>query len=281
MKKIKVLLLWAVLFLACFSSQSAKADITITPTKVIFEEGDRFKEVTLVNTSNETKTYDMGWQFFRMVGGSGTETGATLETIESSLTDFDLSQHMVFTPRRVTLLPGAKQKIRLALRRPAGVADGEYRAHLQFKALRDDTGPQGVSGDEEDGQAATSSAAVKINVSYTIPVIFRAGMSTISGKITDVSFSRNATNNRLEALVTVVRGDDPYGVLGHMYIYDHTGKVIGEVGNAHVYSEVRDRTFKVPLIDESNLTGGDIRIVLEHYSKDPALRYDERSFPIQ
>lgn len=278
MKRIRIFLIWAVLFLGCFSSQSAKADITITPTKVIFEEGDRFKEVTLVNTSNETKTYDMGWQFFRMIGGTGTATGATLETIENSLTDFDLSQHMVFTPRRVTLLPGAKQKIRLALRRPAGVADGEYRAHLQFKALRNDIGPQ---TETDEAQAAANSAAVKINVSYTIPVIFRAGIPAISGKITDVKFSRNATSNRLEALVTVARGEGPYGVLGHMYIYDHTGKVIGEVGNAHVYSEVSDRVFKVPLIDESNLSGGDIKIVLEHYSKDPALRYDERSIPVR
>ncbi len=276
MKILKVLFVCSIMFASLFAHKTSLADITITPTRIVFEEGDRFKEVTLVNTSNEAKTYDIGWQHYRMNEDDGTGAGAATTITESPATEFDLSQYVVFTPRRVTLPPSAKQKIRLALRRPAGVADGEYRAHLQFKALRDDINEQ-----NESQEKGASSAAVKINISYSIPVMFRAGSPTLAGKIQNVKLQRNPENGMLEALVTIARGNDPYGVIGHMYIYDPTGKVIGENGNAHVYPEVPSRTFRVPLIDESNLSGRNIRIVLRHYDNDKGLIYDERLVPVQ
>ena len=260
------------LFLTAFTwSGVAKADLTITPTKIIFEDRDRFKEVTLINPGDETRTYEIGWQFYRML-----ENGSSvMEQVEGSLTEFDLSQHMVFTPRRMTLAPGGKQKIRLALRRPPEVPAGEYRAHLLFRALRAEDAPDAPT------DQASFKAGVKINISYSIPVVFRAGTPNVTGKIENVAFQRNPKNNMLEALVTVSRQGGPYGVIGHMYIYDPTGKVIGEIGNAHIFPEVPRRVFRVPLIDESNLSGGNIRVMLAHYTKNENFIYDERSIPVR
>ncbi|MCB9982585.1 MAG: molecular chaperone [Rhodospirillales bacterium] len=271
MKKLKLFLSLGVLLAGCFLSFAAKADLTITPTRIVFEDRDRFKEVTLVNSGKETKTYDVSWQFYKML-----EDGpSAMELVEGPLTDFDLSQYIVFTPRRMTLAPGATQKIRLALRRPAEIADGEYRAHLRFRGERNE---EKISQSKSSG---TQSAAVKVNVSYSIPVIFRAGTPNVSAKIENVTFQRNPNNDMLEAVVTITKSPEPYGVLGHMYIYDQTNKVIGEIGNAHIFPEISKRVIRVPLIDESNLKGGNIRIVLGHYSKDENLTYDERTIPVQ
>lgn len=267
--KVKSLFLFAFFILM---PSYALADITITPTRIVFEDRDRFQEVTLVNSGNETKTYDIGWQFYRMIQ----DREPPYETVEGSITEFDLSQYIVYTPRRVTLSPGGSQKIRMALRRPADVQPGEYRAHMTFKALPDDE-PIVAS----DGNKQIQRAAVKVNVSYSIPVIFRAGEPNVQAAIESVTFQRNKVNGMLEALVKITRAGGPYGILGHLYIYDPKGEVIGEIGNAHIFPEIQSRTFKVPLINEENLSGGSIKIELAHYSKSSSKVYAERSFPVQ
>ena len=42
---------------------------------------------------------------------------------------------IVYAPRRVTLAPHEPQSIRIAARPPQGLADGEYRVHLLFRAI--------------------------------------------------------------------------------------------------------------------------------------------------
>ena len=250
----------------------ALADITITPTRIVFEDRDRFQEVTLVNSGNETKTYDIGWQFYRMIQ----DREPPYETVEGSITEFDLSQYIVYTPRRVTLPPSGSQKIRMALRRPAEVPPGEYRAHMTFKGLRDDLAPEA-----SDPNRKVQTAAVKVNVSYSIPVVFRAGEPNVQAAIEGVTFQRNKVNGMLEAMVKISRAGGPYGILGHLYIYDPKGEVIGEIGNAHIFPEIQSRTFRVPLINEENLSGGNIRVELAHYSKNSGKIYAERAFPVQ
>ena len=46
------------------------------------------------------------------------------------------AQEMIlYAPRRVTLPPNQPQAIRLSARAPEGLADGEYRVHLLFRAI--------------------------------------------------------------------------------------------------------------------------------------------------
>ncbi|MEZ5814798.1 MAG: hypothetical protein R3E13_08825 [Alphaproteobacteria bacterium] len=270
--KICAVLLGLSLFISSFFTPSAAyADITITPTRVVFNDGDRFSEVVLINTGDKQVTYEINWRFFTMVEGAN----AAYEEADGPTTEFDLTQHMVYTPRRVTLAPGGKQKIRLALRRPAEVQPGEYRAHLGFSKVRE---AEPLESAEDPGRK--SGALVKINVGYTIPVIFRAGQPDVEGTIESVSFRRNEQNGRLHAIVTLARSGGPYGVLGHLYIYNDKNEVIGEVSNAHIFPEVNRRVLDVPLLDEN--PGSNLRVVLAHYNRAKGLpNYDEKTFPIR
>ncbi len=246
----------------------AHANLTITPTRVIFEDGDRFSEVTLVNSSQETHTYEIKWQFFTMVEGAA----AAYEPAEASITAFDLSQHMVYTPRRMTLAPGAVQKIRLALRRPAEVPPGEYRAHLTFSAVPDEE-------PEEGGGNEAMSVGVKVNVGFSIPVIFQAGEADVQANIDSMSLERNPNSGLLEAVIKVSRSGGSYGILGFLYVYNAKGDVLGEVSNANIFPEVNSRTFRVPLINE-DLSGGAITVSIKHVEKEHQYTYTERSFPV-
>lgn len=252
---------------------NAYADILITPTRVVIEDRDRFAFVTLVNTTNETKSYEISWIHYRMKEGDG-----TYFPLDVAQSDFDLSKHLVFSPRRVTLGPRAKQRVRIALQRPENITPGDYYVHMKFRTLPEekrleDEGP-------DDGQQKTE-ATVSINVSYTIPIIFRAGQPDYAAEIGQISMTRNEAG-AIEVSVPVTRTGD-YGVLGWMQLFnvmsDGSEELVGELSNANVFSEIRTRNFKVPL--KTEVTGGSLRVLLMYNDLGSGISYAERVFPLQ
>lgn len=249
----------------------AFADLTILPTRVVFEDRDRFAEVTLINTGKEEKTYEVSWRYFQMQQ----DTGAYVN-IDHSLTAFDLGQHVVFSPRHVTLKPHEKQKIRLALRPEADTSAGEYRAHLQIRGEREKAPDDDTPG---DGKAHV---AVVMNVGYTIPVFYSVGPSDAGATIESLQLERNE-KGVLEAVIPITRTGGPYSAHGYLTVY-HTGAdgketKVGEVSNAHIFPEVTRRIFRVALTDP-NITGGSLHVVYKHYDDAKNMIYDQKNFPV-
>ncbi|WP_022941857.1 hypothetical protein [Psychromonas hadalis] len=88
---------------------------------------------------------------------------------ETQAKSFNTASDMIrYSPRQVTLRAGERQVIKLALRRPKGLADGEYRSHLMLTAL-----PPKNKNSEDN-----SSIHLKLLLSYTLPVTVRQGNST-------------------------------------------------------------------------------------------------------
>jgi hypothetical protein len=88
-----------------------------------------------------------------------------------------------YSPRQVTLAPGAAQTIRILLRKPAELAPGEYRSHLLFQAVADaadklSTRPVGAG--EVDIQ-------LKALVSVSVPVIVRHGETKASAEFAELA----------------------------------------------------------------------------------------------
>ncbi len=264
---------------ALIISKVAVADILITPSQIVFKDRDRFGSVILVNTGDKMRTYDIEWMFFKMIDGKG-----SYEVVEESPTDFDLSKYVIFSPRRVTLAPGASQKIKLALRRPSEIPEGDYHAHLKF-ALDPHAPEDIIEKQKKDIETVegSSGAAVSINVSYSIPVILISGKAEVSADIRDLKLERNKKSGILEASFLIERSGRPYSILGHVYIYHIDDKnreeMVGEVGNAFVFSEINSRSFKVPLTKE--ITSGSLRIVVKSYDKETDFVYTEKTFPLK
>lgn len=257
--------------LSCFGGmRAALADMLITPTMVVFDGRDRFASVTIVNTGNEVKAYEFGWEFFDMK-----EEDGTYLLQDKSVTDFDLSEHIVFAPRRVNLLPGAKQKIRMALRRPAEIPDGDYHVHFKFSSIPAEL----AAGEVLNGKAAMG---VSIAVSYAIPVVLRAGDVQVKADIGEISLSRDARSGFINVAVPVTRVEGDYSVLGYMRIFhvvDGREELVGELSNANIFSEINSRVFDVHLTKE--ITGGALKVVLRYYDKADDFIYDERVFDVE
>ncbi len=272
-----LLLIFLLAYVVVFNATSVMADMVITPTRIIFEDRDRFASVTIANPGDEATTYEMKWRYFRMK-----EEGDAYEPVEGSITDFDLAKHVIFSPKRVRLAPGASQKIRLALRRPADIPDGDYHIHLGFFPV-----PEFDRNDVE--QAPSPAVAVKINVGYTIPVILRSGKVDVKASIERISLSRNEKNGKLIVNVPIKREGGPYSILGHLIVYhiDDNGnqEIVGEISNAHIFPEVNGRKFDVHL--GKNIMGGSLRVVVYRYdynrnkSDVENYIYTERLFPLE
>lgn len=255
-----------------FLPKEAKANITLLPTRVLFEEGDRFKEVTLVNTGDKTKTYEMSWNFFRMQ-----EQNPPYTTADGPITEVDPSKYISFTPRRVTLQPGAKQKVKLVLRRPKDpLPPGDYHIHLRFAGIT----PPPIAGQDIPEEKKT---VVSINVGYTIPIVLRVGKSDVSAEIEPVTLKRNELNGRLNVMVPIKRIGGPYSVMGHLYVYhigqDGKEERVGEISNAQVFPEVGHRLIEVPLIKK--ISGGSLRVILRNFDPNNNYILAEKIVPLQ
>src|SRR3954453_917315 len=104
-------------------------DLLVAPTRIVLD-GRKGAEVILNNIGEEPATYRISIEFRRM-----TEDGGLVDVTEPTAEDKAAADMIVYAPRRVTLAPHQPQAIRIAARPPQGLADGEYRVHMLFRAI--------------------------------------------------------------------------------------------------------------------------------------------------
>ena len=260
---------------------ASKANLLITPLQVVMEGRNRSAQVVLVNNSDKTKTYKLSWEQVVQTGGT---TGYIDEKYASKYgitpPETKLSEFAVFTPKQVTLAPGEKQTVRVAVRRPAELADGEYRSHLKF-AGRDvqEEQLQGRVGD--DGKVHLSA---QIDYTFSIPVIYRVGDYDINIDLGAPSFRMNDMTGKLLADIQVNRSGNN-GVIGTIQMY-HTPAggsetLVGTLMNTNIFPEISMRQFTVPMT-VSGLSPGSMRVVFKKTEGDSSTQavLDELIVPI-
>ena len=111
------------------STANAGANLMITPTRIVFEERTRTAQVTLMNNGSDTGNYRISF-----INQNMTDDGRFVEVKEGEEGMF--SNSMVrYSPRQITLPAGQSQVVRLMLRKPRDLKDGEYRSHMLFQSL--------------------------------------------------------------------------------------------------------------------------------------------------
>lgn len=210
---------------------SANASLLITPTKVEFSQRDRSAKVSLVNTSNETKTYKV---FFReqYQGADGSYKGLTAEQA-----DFPVASSMMrYSPKQVTLAPGERQHVRIALRRPKDLADGEYRSHMVFEALPNLEKLKKMRGKE-------TGIKMYVNLAFSIPIIVRQGEYNTNIALSKVSlFDENIEGEQHAAVDIEFSRSGLHSAIGTIKVYwqgksDFTEKQIAMLNNVAIYRE--------------------------------------------
>lgn len=144
----------------------AAGDLLVAPTRIVLD-GQRGTEIILNNIGAETATYRISLELRRM----NTEGRLTAVTSEEANKIEQAAKSMIrYAPRRVTLPPNQPQAIRIGVRAPQDLPDGEYRVHMLFRAI-----PKAKSITEQTNPEGGFSIALTPIYGVTIPVIVRQG----------------------------------------------------------------------------------------------------------
>lgn len=158
------------------ASAHAAGDLLVAPTRIILD-GARGTEVILNNIGDEPATYRISLELRRM-----TPDGA-LEDVDAATPDAHDATTLgmiSYAPRKVVLAPNQPQAIRIGIRAPQGLPDGEYRAHMLFRAIPDAKPVVAVPGPREG-------VSISLTPIYgvTIPIIVRQGNLQATAAISD------------------------------------------------------------------------------------------------
>jgi P pilus assembly chaperone PapD len=212
----------------------AAGDLLVAPTRVILD-GARGTEVILNNVGVQPATYRISLELRRM------KTDGTLEDVapeSANEKEKAVLAMITYAPRRVVLPPNQPQAIRIGARFAAGLPDGEYRAHMLFRAIPDAQAPATV--DASQGGLSISLTPI---YGVTIPVIVRKGALKASASISGVRMVQRATGPELSLTLARTGDRSTYGRIR----VSKGGKAVYEAAGIAVYAEVAQRSVSLPV----------------------------------
>jgi P pilus assembly chaperone PapD len=238
-QSMRILAAWLLLALV----QPAHADLMLHPTRIVFEKNQRAAQIELINNGSKPATYRISLVNRRM-----TEDGK-FEAADSAAPDERFADGMLrFSPRQVTLQPGTAQTVRVMLRKPAELAEGEYRSHLQFDKLPDVEGSASI---ENQGQGADGkSIGIVLNalVGASVPVIVRHGATSANVSLSHLALKDEGKRQLLTLQFEREGSSSVYGDLSVTFT-PRGGKpqTLAQIGGIAVYTPNRVRQASLAL----------------------------------
>jgi P pilus assembly chaperone PapD len=220
------------------AAQSA-GDLVVAPTRVVFEDRTRSAQLGLVNRGSETATYRITVVNMRMM-----PDGRMVEIAEPDPGQAFADTLFRYSPRQVTLEPGASQAIRLLLRKPKDLADGEYRSHLMMRAVPTE-GDQSV---EQSGEGATVRLIPVFGIA--VPVIVRHGEVSYDASVTSPQFQPPEGDGDLPGVRFELERSGNSSAFGDLTVsVDDGGErvVLSQIMRLAVYTPNTSRTVVMPL----------------------------------
>ncbi len=216
----------------------AQGDLLVAPTRVVVN-GAGNAEVVLSNIGEKPATYRISLELRRM-----DESGDFANIAEADATPEERAalEMVRYSPRRVTLLPGQPQAVRLSVRPPEGLPDGEYRVHMGFRAIPDPVSTESGTASEE----AASAVSIKLTPIYgiTIPVFLRKGRLDAKAGIEAVKLVRLGGRDFVQ--VSMSRSGNR-SVYGELIGKTARGETLFSMRGIAIYPEVSRRDVHVPL----------------------------------
>jgi len=211
-------------------------DLLVAPTRIVLD-GRRGTEVILNNIGEEEATYRVSVEFRRMTRAGDLEDVSTPNAEELA------AQSMIlYAPRRVTLPPRQPQAIRISARAPEGLADGEYRAHLLFRAVPK---PRPIA---KPGETKGVSISLTPIYGVTIPVFVRLGNLSAKAGIADVHLAK--FDGKPAIAFDLSRSGDR-STLGEVRVLKPgVADPIAILRGVAVYKEVTTRRVTVPIAEK-------------------------------
>lgn len=222
--------------LVAVAPAQAAGDLLVAPTRVVLD-GARGTEVILNNIDSAPATYRVSLEVRRM------NADGTLDEVEAEKVTAAEQQALsmiTYAPRRVELAPNQPQAIRIGLRQPADLPDGEYRVHMLFRAIPD-------ARPVTQGQEVNPGLSIALTPIYgvTIPVIIRKGALKATAAIGDARIDRSNGQPELSLSLSREGARSTYGRI--RVLKPGKSAPVFEVRGVAVYPEVTKRSVSFPI----------------------------------
>ncbi|TNE31835.1 MAG: molecular chaperone [Alphaproteobacteria bacterium] len=161
-------------------AQTEGSVLFISPHRVDIAPDGRIQELNVANKSDVPRRYDL-----QIINQVMTENGVT-ERRDSF--EYSAEKMLKFTPKRFTLEPGERQVIRVMVRRPKDLADGDYHSHLLFREV-----PLRNQERNSSGNGGQQKASFEIQALYgvAVPVVVQHGTVNSSMGIVSATLAQN------------------------------------------------------------------------------------------
>lgn len=246
---------------------NAAANLLVTPTRIVFEERTRTAQVTLMNNGTEQGAYRISF-----INQNMTDNGQFV-AVKADEKGMFANSMVRYSPRQITLASGQSQVVRLMLRKPRGLIDGEYRSHLLFQSI-----PKASKSSIESAvNAKPEGITVEISpiVGISIPVIVRHGKLENKLKLDNAHIiPGNAANPQSRISIDMHRSGNKsiYGDFRAIFTANDGSKpvIIALANGVAIYSTNTFRQFSIPLRAPSgtSLKEGNIRIIFLEFGKN-------------
>lgn len=251
---------------AAVSPRKAAADLMLHPTRVVFDKNQRTAQIDLINNGPETTTYRI-----RLINRRMSETGEFSDVDTPAPGEQFVGDMLRYSPRQVVLAPGASQAVRMLLRKPAGLAPGEYRSHLFFEVVSE---PQAAAPAPQPKPSEEGlEIKLKARISVSIPVIVRHGETTARVSMSNLELQKPAPGQPA-MLSFAIQRSGTRSVYGDLVVgFAPNGGTEQQVGGAKgvaVYTPNQLRRAKLALTLPTGVTlaRGTLRLVYRERSEE-------------
>lgn len=267
----------ALLASAAGSQPSGPGGLLVGPTRVVLEGSRRSAQLTVVNTGPRTATYRISLVRMEM-----SESGSFRELPVSDSASGYADTLLRFSPRRVELPPQVPQAVRVQLRLPPDLPEGEYRSHLLFRAVPDaDTSAQ-------DPQVAAGGLELRLRPIYgvSIPVIVRVGRTSARIGLSGLALQSRPGSEPSTTLRVVLDRSGNRSVYGNLTatLVQHgaADEVVGIARGVAVYSTNPRRVFDLALrLPPAVRTPSSLRVTFADLSGEPDAQAAQASLELR
>ena len=243
--------LLAPLLLTTTQASAGVGDLLVAPTRIVLN-GSRGTEIILNNIGDDVATYRISVELRRMKADGTLEEVTAPDARETTARDM-----ILYAPRRVTLPPRQPQAIRIAARAPQGLADGEYRVHVLFRAVP----PPRPAASAENKDFKGIGFALTPIYGVTIPVIVRFGNLQATAGISDVKLASNGGKKTISLDLQRSGERSTYGEI--RVLKAGVAEPIAVQRGVAVYTELGARKVNIPL-DEKAAAGASGKVTVQY-----------------
>jgi len=196
----KILFIATLLSISCINISTASAatgGIMLEPMRIELNENQRYATITVLNQSLDEKvTYNISTLPMRM-----NQDGTLFIPKKMTKREMISKSMLKFSPRTATISEGGQQTVRIVVRKPPQLPDGEYLTYIRVGPVNNQKKKKKEAYNKKLPQN-TSSLTVDFMVGMRIPVIVNQGTPNAVTTIKSLSLVNSHEGKKLKLTVT-------------------------------------------------------------------------------